>query len=113
MTRLFKTGTVARRVGITAPLLRMWQTRYALVEPTRGPGGQRLYTSDDVALLTAGRSLVDQGYAMAERAAWSRRDLLRTAGCAGAESEAIVFNLARDGRVELVSANVEPVLGWA
>src|ERR1700761_803082 len=97
MTRLFKTGTVARQVGITPPLLRMWQTRYALVEPTRGPGGQRLYTADDVALLTAVRSLVDQGYAIGELAAWSRRDLLRGARVQPVASDAIVVALGRDG----------------
>lgn len=116
MTRLFKTGTVARQVGITAPLLRMWQSRYALVEPTRGPGGQRLYTTDDITFLTAVRSLVDQGYAIGELASWSRRDLMRSAGGRPAPRQAsaeIVFTLARDGRVELVSPNVEPVLGWA
>ena len=39
---------VMRRTGLTADALRAWEKRYGAVDPHRSPGGQRLYTDDDV-----------------------------------------------------------------
>jgi MerR family transcriptional regulator, light-induced transcriptional regulator len=39
---------VARRTGITPELLRVWEKRYALVEPTRTETGRRVYSDADI-----------------------------------------------------------------
>lgn len=39
---------VAKRTGLTADVLRVWEKRYAVVEPGRSPGGHRLYSDLDV-----------------------------------------------------------------
>src|SRR5512132_1147185 len=49
-------AVVAERTGLSQDVLRVWERRYGVVTPTRGPGGQRLYTDADVerlALLNA------------------------------------------------------------
>jgi len=39
---------VIRRTGLSPDLLRAWERRYGVVEPTRSEGGQRLYSDQDV-----------------------------------------------------------------
>jgi len=39
---------VAQRTGLTPELVRAWERRYHVVEPKRSPGGQRLYSDDDI-----------------------------------------------------------------
>ncbi|MHB1313690.1 MAG: MerR family transcriptional regulator [Gemmatimonadaceae bacterium] len=39
---------VAERTGLSRDVLRVWERRYAAVEPTRTPGGQRLYSNEQI-----------------------------------------------------------------
>ncbi len=39
---------VAERTGLSRDVLRVWERRYAAVEPMRTPGGQRLYSNEHV-----------------------------------------------------------------
>ncbi len=55
---------VSQRTGLTQDVLRVWERRYGAVNPARGPGGQRVYTSADIerlrllqAATRAGRSI--------------------------------------------------------
>ena len=41
-------AVVAERTGLSQDLLRVWERRYQAVLPTRGPGGQRLYSDADI-----------------------------------------------------------------
>lgn len=57
-------AVVAERTGLSQDLLRVWERRYGVVNPARGPGGQRLYSDGDIARLSllhsatrAGRSI--------------------------------------------------------
>jgi MerR family transcriptional regulator, light-induced transcriptional regulator len=57
-------AVVTERTGLSQDLLRVWERRYGAVLPTRGPGGQRLYSDADVERLAllhaatrAGRSI--------------------------------------------------------
>ena len=43
---------VARRTGLTADVLRVWEKRYGVVEPARSSGGHRLYSDLDVERLS-------------------------------------------------------------
>lgn len=57
-------AVAAERSGLTQDVLRAWERRYSAVRPERGPGGQRLYTGEDIerlrllsAVVRAGRSI--------------------------------------------------------
>jgi MerR family transcriptional regulator, light-induced transcriptional regulator len=41
-------GELSRRTGVSPELLRQWERRYALLHPTRSPGGLRLYSLEDL-----------------------------------------------------------------
>jgi MerR family transcriptional regulator, light-induced transcriptional regulator len=43
----FRIGELSRRTGVSAQLLRAWEHRYGLLQPTRSAGGYRLYTEAD------------------------------------------------------------------
>jgi len=55
-------AVVSRRTGLTQLLLRAWERRYQVVEPSRTDTGRRLYTDEDVERLTLLRILTDNGY---------------------------------------------------
>lgn len=57
-------AVAAERTGLSQDVLRVWERRYGAVNPSRGPGGQRLYTDADIerlalmhAATSAGRSV--------------------------------------------------------
>jgi len=41
-------AVVAERSGLSPDVLRVWERRYAAVDPARTPGGQRLYSDRDI-----------------------------------------------------------------
>lgn len=41
-------AVVAERTGLSQDVLRVWERRYSAVVPSRGPGGQRLYSDADI-----------------------------------------------------------------
>jgi methylmalonyl-CoA mutase cobalamin-binding subunit len=53
--------TVARLTGLTPDLIRVWERRYGVVEPIRGPRGARLYCENDVARLRILARAVENG----------------------------------------------------
>lgn len=61
-------GEVARRSGVSAELLRVWERRYGVLAPERSSGGFRLYSDEDVERVASMRRLVDEGIAAAEAA---------------------------------------------
>lgn len=65
-------GELARRTGVSADLLRAWERRYALLEPSRTPGGYRLYSGDDVARVRSMQAHLAQGLSAAEAARLAR-----------------------------------------
>jgi DNA-binding transcriptional MerR regulator len=75
---LHKIATVSRLTGFSPGLLRAWETRHKLLAPSRGPGGQRLYSDEDVAILRRERALIAEGRSIGEIAAAGRRQLLAT-----------------------------------
>jgi DNA-binding transcriptional MerR regulator len=74
-----KIATVSRLSGFSPELLRAWEQRHKLLAPARGPGGQRLYSDEDLRVLRGVRALLDQGFAIGEIAAGGRRHLLDAA----------------------------------
>lgn len=63
-TGFYRIGAVARMTGIALPTLRMWERRYAVVEPERTPAGGRLYTREHVARLALLQAAVQSGHAI-------------------------------------------------
>lgn len=66
--------------GISPGLLRAWERRYHLVEPRRTDSGYRVYTNEDVELLSAAARLVEAGHTISEVARLSPADIQAAAG---------------------------------
>ncbi len=65
---LLRIGELSRRVGVAPELLRAWESRYSLLEPSRSSGGFRLYSTDDERRVRAMRTNLERGYSAAEAA---------------------------------------------
>jgi MerR family transcriptional regulator, light-induced transcriptional regulator len=61
-------GQLAKRTGVSPELLRAWEQRYGLLQPTRTPGGFRLYSAADEARVQHMQTLVSGGLAAAQAA---------------------------------------------
>jgi PAS domain S-box-containing protein len=61
-------GDLARRTGVDIPTLRRWERYEGLLTPTRTPGGQRRYGTEDVAAVQELVSLIEKGWAPASAA---------------------------------------------
>ena len=48
---IYTIGAVSRMLDVPVGTLRSWETRYGMVRPARTPGGQRLYSRDQLAQL--------------------------------------------------------------
>jgi DNA-binding transcriptional MerR regulator len=59
--------------------LRVWERRYGLTQPALSPGGQRLYSADDVRRLALIRQLADLGHAIGSLAPMDMPQLQRVA----------------------------------
>jgi DNA-binding transcriptional MerR regulator len=59
---------LARRTGVSPELLRAWEQRYGLLQPTRSAGGFRLYSATDEARVQRMQGLVSGGLAAAQAA---------------------------------------------
>jgi MerR family transcriptional regulator, light-induced transcriptional regulator len=61
-------GELAKRSGVATDLLRAWERRYGLLEPTRTSSGYRLYSTADVRRVGRMRELLASGVSAAEAA---------------------------------------------
>ena len=71
---LMRIGALSRRTGVSPELLRAWERRYALLEPTRSTGGFRLYSRADEARINRMKDLLASGVSASEAAAIAVRD---------------------------------------
>jgi DNA-binding transcriptional MerR regulator len=67
-------GELARRTGVSPELLRAWEQRYGLLQPSRSQGGFRLYSDSDERRVRTMRALIAQGLSAAEAAGRARAD---------------------------------------
>lgn len=58
----YSIGVVSRLTGIHPETLRMWERRYAVVQPSRSEGRSRRYSDNDVRRLSMIKTLVDAGH---------------------------------------------------
>jgi MerR family transcriptional regulator, light-induced transcriptional regulator len=61
-------GELARRTGVSPELLRAWEQRYGLLQPSRSPGGFRLYSMADEARIRQVTRLIGDGLSAAQAA---------------------------------------------
>jgi DNA-binding transcriptional MerR regulator len=73
-------GFVAHVTGLSTHVLRAWERRYGVVNPTRSPTGRRLYSQSDIARLSLLKSATDAGHTISRLANLSRQDLQRLTG---------------------------------
>src|ERR671929_2299579 len=58
---IFNTKAVARETGVPADTFRAWERRYGVPRPQRTPGGHRLYSERDIAIIRWLRDRTDEG----------------------------------------------------
>ena len=61
-------GEFARRVKVSPELLRAWERRYGLLQPTRTEGGFRLYSAEDADRVARMKRALAEGLSAAEAA---------------------------------------------
>jgi DNA-binding transcriptional MerR regulator len=76
---LHRSGAVARMLQMPVATLRVWERRYGLTQSPRTPGGQRLYSADDVRRLALIKQLTDLGHAIGSLAPLAMPQLQRVA----------------------------------
>jgi len=69
----YRIKRVAQVTGINPATLRAWERRYNLIEPSRTDAGYRLYSDQDVAVLSRIKQLTDDGLTVGEAIAQVRR----------------------------------------
>ncbi len=92
---LVRIGELSRRLGVSVHVLRAWESRYGLLQPTRSTGGFRLYSGADEARIRRMQAYLAEGLSAAEAA----RTVLRADGSAVADqaqpaTASIVVDLA-------------------
>jgi DNA-binding transcriptional MerR regulator len=65
---VMRIGELSRRTGVSPELLRAWEQRYGLLQPTRSPGGFRLYSPDDENRVRRTAALIAEGLSAAQAA---------------------------------------------
>lgn len=93
----YRIKRVAHLTGINPATLRAWERRYGLVAPDRTGSGYRLYTDEDVAMLSRLKALVDEGLTIGEAISRVRRGAEPLPADAGGPS-------VREARFRLVDA---------
>ena len=58
----------ANRAGVSVPVLRAWERRYGVINPTRTPGGYRLYDDAAIERIRAMRRLIENGWSTSQAA---------------------------------------------
>jgi MerR family transcriptional regulator, light-induced transcriptional regulator len=72
---VLRIGELARRAGVSPELLRAWERRYGLLNPTRSAGGLRLYSPNDLERVRLMRQHLADGVAAAQAAALALREV--------------------------------------
>ena len=70
---VLRIGELSKRSGVSPELLRAWERRYGLLDPTRSAGGLRLYSAADLERVRVMQQHLAGGVAAAEAAALALR----------------------------------------
>jgi PAS domain S-box-containing protein len=102
----FRIGRLAQLSGFEPGLLRAWERRYRLLRPDREENGYRMYTDEDLAVLSSVRALRDQGYSIGDIARMDRDQLVRGVPEAGGRPMERTPIAPVDGELDLRQANL-------
>ena len=83
---LYRIATVSTLTGIPVPTIRVWESRHAVVTPTRNAGNVRLYRRADIERLALVKDAVDAGHAISSVASLSDRQIKARFKTAGAQA---------------------------
>ncbi len=72
---LYRIATVSQLTGIPVQTIRVWESRYAVVQPTRSAGNVRLYRRADIERLSLIKAAVDAGHAIGTLASLTDRQI--------------------------------------
>jgi MerR family transcriptional regulator, light-induced transcriptional regulator len=72
---LYRIATVSKLTGIPVPTIRVWESRHAVVQPTRNAGNVRLYRRADIERLCLIKAAVDAGHAISSVASLTDRQI--------------------------------------
>ena len=72
---LYRIATVSSLTGIPVQTIRVWESRHAVVEPTRNAGNLRLYRRADIERLSLVKAAVDAGHAISTVASLTDRQI--------------------------------------
>ena len=72
---LYRIATVSSLTGIPVPTIRVWESRHAVVQPTRNAGNLRLYRRADIERLSLVKAAVDAGHAISTVASLTDRQI--------------------------------------
>ena len=72
----YKIDHVAKLTGLSKHVIRSWERRFDLLNPVRGGNRYRMYTQEDVDLLTYIRRELESGFAIGELAKLGRENLI-------------------------------------
>ena len=72
---LYRIATVSQLTGVPVQTLRVWESRHAVVQPTRNAGNVRLYRRADIERLSLVKAAVDAGQAISTLAALTDRQI--------------------------------------
>jgi MerR family transcriptional regulator, light-induced transcriptional regulator len=86
-TGTLRIGELSRRTGVSPELLRAWERRYELLQPTRSAGGLRLYSPSDLVRVQAMQQHLAEGFAAAEAATLAARTTARDAETASPDAK--------------------------
>jgi DNA-binding transcriptional MerR regulator len=75
----YRIGQLASRTGVAPELLRKWEARYALLEPSRSAGGFRIYSREDEQRVRLMQRHLTQGYAAGEAAELAKQGIIAPA----------------------------------
>lgn len=75
----YKINMVSKLTGLKPELLRSWELRYDFLKPERGPGGQRLYSPQDLDLLFRIKELLGRGHSISELNQWGKERMINQA----------------------------------
>jgi MerR family transcriptional regulator, light-induced transcriptional regulator len=110
----YSMGTIARLSSFSPSLLRAWERRYDLIYPSRGAGGHRLYSRDDLFVLQSVKSYLNSGRSIGEVAVIGRVALIAQACQREAHAAAAAYTSGAgrhdDTELELLLREASPSL---
>jgi PAS domain S-box-containing protein len=77
LTMSFSISRLAQFSGFSETLIRVWERRFAFLQPKRLENGHRRYTPEDLTVLQSVRALLDEGSKIGDIARMGRDELIR------------------------------------